>query len=227
MQLFYQPLLVEGVHHLDTDESRHAVKVLRLKTGDEITLIDGQGTFYQARITEPDLRKCTFEVFETRIEQKTTGFRHVAIAPTKNIDRIEWFVEKAVEIGIDRISFIKSDNSERKVIKIDRIERKAISAMKQSIKARLPQLDEMVSLKAFLKEDHDCNKFIAHVDFDNPKHLKEEIEIDNLVLIGPEGDFSDKEVEMTLGAGFVKVSLGESRLRTETAGIVATHILNL
>ena len=227
MQLFYQPLLAEQVYHLDTDESRHAVKVLRLKTGDEITVIDGKGTFYHAQITTPDLRKCTFEVLSTRIEQKTGGLRHIAISPTKNIDRIEWFVEKAVEIGVDRISFFKSDNSERKVIKIDRIERKAISAMKQSLKASLPQIDEMINLKTFLKEEYAAKKYIAHVDFDNPKQLKDEHGTDNLVLIGPEGDFSDKEVELALSAGFIKVSLGESRLRTETAGIIAKHILNL
>ena len=227
MQLFYQPLLPEGVHHLDTDESRHAVKVLRLKEGDEITVIDGKGGFYHVKITNPDQCKCGFELVESRQEKRTIGIKHIAIAPTKNIDRIEWFVEKAVEIGIDRISFVQTFNSERKVIKIDRIERKAISAMKQSIKATLPQIDELVPLKSFLAENHNCNKFIAHVDFDNPQHLKDEIEIDNLVLIGPEGDFSEEEISSAQDAGFVKVSLGESRLRTETAGIVAAHILNL
>ena len=227
MHLFYQPLLSEGVFHLDTEESRHAIKVLRLKKEDEITLIDGKGFFYQARITVPDLRKCVFEVVASKKEKKTSGFRHLAIAPTKSIDRIEWFVEKAVEIGIDRISFIYSENSERKVIKTDRIVRKAVSAMKQSIKARLPEIDEIKPLKTFLTENHRCNKFLAHVDFDNPRHLKEVIEIDNLILIGPEGDFTSHEVQMALDAGFVKVSLGESRLRTETAGIIATHILNL
>ncbi len=227
MQLFYQPLLLEGVNHLDSDESRHAVKVLRYKEGDEITIIDGKGNFYTAKILDSNQRKCTFTVIEKRTEKRTTGYRHIAIAPTKNIDRIEWFVEKAVEIGIDRISFVKSHNSERTVIKTERIERKAISAMKQSIKAKLPQIDEIVSLKAFLQEAFDCNKFIAHVDFDNPKHLKDEMEIDNLVLIGPEGDFSDEELSLAADSGYVKVSLGESRLRTETAGIVAAHILNL
>ena len=152
MHLFYQPLLPEGVHHLDPDESRHAVKVLRLKVNDEITVLDGKGNFYSASITTIDQKKCGFQVIEVRPEQKTVGFRHLAIAPTKNIDRIEWFVEKAVEIGIDQISFVISDNSERKVVKTDRLKRKAISAMKQSLKAKLPEIDEVVPLKRFLEK---------------------------------------------------------------------------
>lgn len=227
MQLFYQPEIVNGIHHLDVDESRHAIKVLRLKIGQEIHLIDGLGTFYTANITTDNHRKCGFEITEKKAESKRTGYRHIAIAPTKNLDRTEWFVEKAVEIGVDRISFILTKNSERKVLKTERLVKKAISAMKQSIKASLPVIDEMVSLKAFLSTAECKNKFIAYVDFDNPTELKAVVAEESLVLIGPEGDFTTDEVELAIDKGFQKVSLGQSRLRTETAGIAAVHILNL
>lgn len=227
MQLFYQPEIVNGIHHLDVDESRHAIKVLRLKVGQEIHLIDGLGTFYTANITTDNHRKCAFEITEKKAESKRTGYRHIAIAPTKNLDRTEWFIEKAVEIGVDRISFILTKNSERKVLKTERLVKKAISAMKQSIKASLPVIDEMVSLKEFLSATKGKNKFIAYVDFDNPTELKSLVAENSLVLIGPEGDFTSDEVELALDKGFQKVSLGQSRLRTETAGIAAVHILNL
>ncbi len=227
MQLFYQPELVNGIHHLDADESRHAIKVLRLKIGQGINLIDGGGTFYKATITNENHRKCEFEITEKREEAKRAGYRHIAIAPTKNLDRTEWFVEKAVEIGVDRISFILTKNSERKVLKTERLVKKAISAMKQSIKASLPVIDEMKSLKEFLKTNDNENKFIAYVDFDNPIELKSVVAESNLVLIGPEGDFTPDEVELAVESGFQNVSLGQSRLRTETAGIAAVHILNL
>lgn len=227
MQLFYQPEIVNGIHHLDVDESRHAIKVLRLKVGQEIHLIDGLGTFYTANITTDNHRKCAFEITEKKAESKRTGYRHIAIAPTKNLDRTEWFIEKAVEIGVDRISFILTKNSERKVLKSERLVKKAISAMKQSIKARLPVIDEMVSLKEFLSTTEGKNKFIAYVDFDNPTELKSLVAENSLVLIGPEGDFTSDEVELALDKGFQKVSLGQSRLRTETAGIAAVHIMNL
>lgn len=227
MQLFYQPEIVNGIHHLDVDESRHAIKVLRLKVGQEINLIDGLGTFYKANITSENHRKCAYEITEKKIEVKSTGFRHIAIAPTKNLDRTEWFIEKAVEIGVDRISFIRTKNSERKVLKTERLVKKAISAMKQSIKASLPVIDEMVSLKEFLSSTENQNKFIAYVDFANPTELKSVAAKESLVLIGPEGDFATDEVELAIDQGFQKVSLGQSRLRTETAGIAAVHILNL
>lgn len=227
MQLFYQPELVNGIRHLDADESRHAIKVLRLKIGQEINLIDGKGSFYKANITTDNHKKCEFEVTEQRQELKPVGHRHIAIAPTKNLDRTEWFVEKSVEMGVDRISFILTKNSERKVLKTERLVKKAISAMKQSIKASLPVIDELVPLKQFLKESEGDSKFIAYVDFENPINLKSVVSDENIVLIGPEGDFTAEEVDLALETGFQKVSLGQSRLRTETAGIAAVHILNL
>ena len=167
MQLFYQPNIPEGIHYLDDEESRHAVKVLRLTEGSEIQLTDGKGSFYQAKITKANPKKCEFEIINQSIQQSHPTFRHLAIAPTKNLDRIEWFLEKAVELGIDRITFLNCEHSERKVLKLDRLEKKAISAMKQSGQAFLPQLDEMTALKSFLKETSADLKFIAYVDFGN------------------------------------------------------------
>lgn len=229
MQLFYQPELVNGIYHLDPDESRHAIKVLRKTEGDEIQLIDGQGTFYWAKITEANQKKCAFEIVRMEKESVRSGFRHLAIAPTKNIDRIEWLVEKAVEIGIDRISFLHCKNSERKVIKLDRLERKAISAMKQSLKASKPILDELAHFNHFIQQEKADLKAIAYVDFDNPTELKDCIKKGQhtLVLIGPEGDFDQSEVELAMNLGYQKVSLGHSRLRTETAGIAAVHLMNI
>lgn len=227
MQLFYQPELLSGITHLSPDESRHAIKVLRLKSGDQISLIDGKGTFYKATITNDSFKKCEFAITETKKETIRSGFRHIALSPTKNLDRTEWFVEKAVEIGVDRISFIRCSNSERKVLKTERLVKKAISAMKQSIKASLPIIDEMVSFKQFVRETQTESRFIAYVDFDNPIQLKDSLNKENLILIGPEGDFSQEEVGMAIEHGFKKVSLGQSRLRTETAGMVSVNILNL
>lgn len=231
MLLFYQPDIPHGIHHLNDEESRHAVKVLRMGVGREIDITDGQGCFYKAVITDAHQKRCTFEINETREAVSFPVYRHIAIAPTKNIDRIEWFVEKAVEFGVDRITPVICDHSERKVIKKDRLQRKALSAMKQSLKAWFPQIDEAVSYKEFLTQaeaeaDH---KFIAYVDHDNTDYLSDlkQNSGSHLVLIGPEGDFSENEVTMAQKSGFQKVSLGPSRLRTETAAIAAIHLLNL
>ncbi|OEK04448.1 16S rRNA (uracil(1498)-N(3))-methyltransferase [Roseivirga misakiensis] len=227
MQLFFQPDITQGVNQLDTEESRHAIKVLRLKIGDQINIIDGKGTFYKAVISNDNFRKCEFKITSQEQTPPTNGYKHIAIAPTKNIDRTEWFVEKAVEIGIDRISFVLCKNSERKVLKTDRLMKKAISAMKQSIKATLPVIDEIEPFQKFVTKPHDGAKFIAFVDFENPTALKDLVTGTDLVLVGPEGDFNSEEVDFALKNGFQKVSLGQSRLRTETAGIATAHILNL
>ena len=229
MNLFYQPEVINGILHLDTDKSRHCVKVLRKRSGEKRDLVDGKGCFYTARITTADPKRCKFEVIE-RAEDLTRDFYvHIAIAPTKNIDRIEWFVEKATEIGLDEISLIVSHKSERKVIKSERLEKKAIAAMKQSLKARLPKINELVGFADFigLKKNH--NKFIAQVDPENPKLLSKTASPGTrcCVLIGPEGDFTADEISKATKNGWTKVSLGNSRLRTETAGLVACHILNL
>ena len=228
MQLFYQPEIPRNIFYLDTEESRHATKVLRLQVEDTIHLTDGKGTFYQAKITDPNPRKCTFQITTTDKTQPHPSYRHIAIAPTKNIDRTEWFVEKAVEFGIDRLSFIICDHSERKIIKRDRLVKKAVSAMKQSLKAYLPQIDEAVPFKKFIDEASADQKCIAYVDNANENYLIQYLSNrSNLVLIGPEGDFSSKEVQIALTNGFQKISLGKSRLRTETAGVAVAHLLNL
>jgi len=228
MHLFCQSQLPE-IQNLDQDESKHCIKVLRKQVGDEINLIDGKGTFYKAKITNANPKKCEFEIIETIKEPKPSFHRHLAIAPTKNMDRMEWLIEKVTELGIDEISFFQSFHSERKIIKIDRLEKKVISAMKQSLKAKKPILNELKAYKSILDNAKEVNKFIAYVDFDNETHFKNELDkvTDTLVLIGPEGDFTEEEVQMAVSKGFKKVSLGKSRLRTETAALAAVHLMNL
>jgi len=229
LNLFYQPLLPEGVFHLDADESKHAVRVLRKNVGDVIRLIDGKGIFYDASITKADPAKCQFTITSQTAEAKNNYSIHIAISPTKNTDRIEWFVEKAVEIGVDKITLIACQKSERVHLKTERLERVAVSAMKQSLKATLPQINGIIKLNDVIRQSTEHEKFIAYVDQTNPDHLKNMITHDAsyLVLIGPEGDFSETELTLALQYNFKKVSLGKSRLRTETAGMAACHILNL
>lgn len=228
MQLFYQPGIPEGVHHLDPDESRHAAKVLRLKEGDPLSVTDGKGVLYEVQILRADFTKCTFRILNAHIQPQHQFHRHIAIAPTKNADRTEWFVEKAIELGIDQISFILCKNSERKVLNAERMEKIAVSAMKQSLQSCLPILTPLHPFRDILKSSVN-QKFIACVDPENPQHLKSLAQPGNnyLVLIGPEGDFAPDELQQALDNGFQKVSLGSTRLRTETAGLAACHILNL
>ena len=229
MNLFYQPLLAQGILRLDADESRHVVKVLRKKQGDRISLTDGNGFFYEATINDPDPRECTFVINKKIQEQPKNFVIHIGISPTKNADRIEWFVEKAVELGIDEITLLECDHTERQHLKIGRLEKMAISAMKQSLKATLPLIHPLTSFRNIIQTAGSVEKYIAHVDHENPNQLKNLTAAGSsyLVLIGPEGDFSDEELTIAESQGFKKISLGPSRLRTETAGLVACHILNL
>ena len=228
MHLFYQYEL-PAVKHLDLEESKHCVKVLRQQEGDLINIIDGKGSFYEARITKANHKKCEFEIIKTFQEDSSPFHRHLAIAPTKNVDRIEWLVEKATEIGVDEISFFQSFHSERKIIKIDRLEKKVISAMKQSLKAKKPILNEVVDFCRIVEDTDAKNRMIAYVDFENETLMKNELHSkeDTLILVGPEGDFTSEEVEMAISKGFKKVSLGKSRLTTETAALAAVHLMNL
>jgi 16S rRNA (uracil1498-N3)-methyltransferase len=229
VNLFYQPRIPEGIHYLDEDESRHCIKVLRRKKGDVLHITDGRGSFYNGRITSEDISKCSFEIIST-IPDSPRDFKvRIAISPTKNADRIEWFIEKSVELGIDSITLIDCKHTERTHIKTDRLQKVAISAMKQSVKATLPLIDALTPLEKFIKSNTAEGKFIAYVDATNPLHLKDAAKPkqDCVVLIGPEGDFSQDELQLALEHGFQKVSLGVSRLRTETAGLAACHILNL
>lgn len=226
MNLFFQPAVSEGVNHLTAEESYHAFRVLRMSSGDDIKVTDGKGFFYQAQIVSIDSKKCVFKI-NTHEKIPAKNFRiHIAIAPTKNADRIEWFVEKAVEIGVHEISFILCKNSERKVLNLDRIEKIAVSAMKQSQQAWMPILHPLRPFSDILKQLAD-QKFIGYVDSSNPVHLKAIAKPNKsyLLLIGPEGDFSKEELENAQQLGFEKVSLGENRLRTETAGLTACQTL--
>nr|WP_155184470.1 16S rRNA (uracil(1498)-N(3))-methyltransferase [Fulvivirga lutimaris] len=227
--MFYEPNVSGEQFILNEEESRHCIKVLRKKPGDNITIIDGKGSFITTQIVDANPKKCLLKVLEFKAESIKDFYIHIAIAPTKNIDRIEWFIEKSVEIGIDEISFINCQNSERRHLKMERLEKKAISAMKQSIKASLPKLNEIQSFKDFINVKDDSAKFIGFVDMDNPDHLihKAQKSSEYLMLIGPEGDFTLDEVELALTKGFQKISLGQSRLRTETAGITACCIFNM
>jgi len=229
MHVFYTPdILVKN--ELPDDEAQHCIRVLRLSQGDEITLTDGRGSFYRAEISMISGKKCFFSVIEVRPQQKPwSGHLHIAMAPTKNMDRNEWFVEKATEIGFDELTFLNCRFSERKVIKNERIEKILVSAIKQSLKATIPILNEMTDFDKFISRDFSGQKFIAHC-YEGEKPLLRDIiqkGEDALVLIGPEGDFSSEEVEKAIQKGFQPISLGKSRLRTETAALVACHTLNL
>jgi 16S rRNA (uracil1498-N3)-methyltransferase len=230
MNLFYDPDINGQFYSLNKEESRHIAKVLRKKEGDIIHFTDGKGWFYETVITEIGARDCSVEILKKYEGNDKRSFKiHIAIAPTKNNDRLEWFLEKSTEIGIDEISPIICDHSERKVIKKERLEKVITSAVKQSLKSFHPKLNNQISFKDFLKQDLSGQKFIAYIDKDVTLELKQLIKPgeDAIILIGPEGDFRPEEVEMAKQKGFVAVSLGNARLRTETAGVLACHTVNL
>ncbi len=230
MQLFYVPDIVGAEVVLNETESKHAVKVLRLSEGDTVQIIDGKGGFYEAQISDAHPKRCKLSISKSTPNFGKKDFKlHIAIAPTKSIDRFEWFLEKCTEIGIDEITPVLCEHSERKTIKPERLEKILISAIKQSLKAYLPKLNQLTSLKEFISETSVTNKFIAHCYDSEKTHLKNEHlkNEDTLILIGPEGDFSSEEIEFATSHGFKEITLGTSRLRTETAGIVACQIVNL
>ena len=228
MQLFYleNP---ENEIILSSEESKHTTKVLRKKYGDVLEFTDGKGNFYKAEITVADSRKCRLKIVSSEQKEKQHNYHlHIAIAPTKNMDRFEWFLEKATEIGIDEITPIICSRSERKVIKTQRCNRILLSAMKQSLKFHLPKLNEAISFQEFTNQNFEGRKYIAHCEKSDKLELRKENAAERtLILIGPEGDFSTTEIEMALQNQFKAVSLGTSRLRTETAGIVAVHTINI
>lgn len=229
MHLFYTPDIAGDEYTLPEEESKHCIKVLRLEVGDEIYLIDGKGGFYRCEITQAHPKHCEVKCVEKTENYGQRDYRiHIAIAPTKNIERIEWFLEKCTEIGIDEITPLLCDHSERKVIKEDRLEKVIISAMKQSLKAYLPKLNPMTDFSRFVKNNYDPLKCIAHCDEGGKKRLDElYTPHQNItILIGPEGDFSENEIKLAIEQDFKPITLGESRLRTETAGIVACHSIN-
>lgn len=219
---------------LPEEEAQHAVRVLRMQSGDEMMLMDGKGVFYRATVTEATKKRCFYHI-EEAVEQPRQWLPHLhlAMAPTKNMDRTEWMAEKATEIGFDELTFLRCKFSERTVVKNERVDKILISATKQSHKAWKPVLNEMVDFKDFVKGDFKGQKFICHCydepDLGEKKELKDAIREgeDVLVLVGPEGDFSIDEVKLAESMGFQSVSLGKSRLRTETAALVAVHLMNL
>lgn len=229
MHVFYTPNIDTSCEMPD-EEAGHCLRVLRLGIGDEVMLTDGKGSFYKAVISAATNKRCQLKVIEVLPQEKGwNGWLHVAMAPTKNMDRTEWFAEKATEIGFDELTFLNCRFSERKIIKTERIEKILVSAVKQSLKASKPVLNEMVDFNKFISQDFKGQKFICHCYEGEKKLLKEALVPgeDALILIGPEGDFSEEEVAKALSLGFQPVSLGKSRLRTETAALVATHTLNL
>lgn len=229
VRYFYVPD-AQHTDMLPDDEAQHALRVLRLSEGDEIVLIDGEGSFHDAVITHADKRQCRYRITGSHFVGKFwKGSIHLAMAPTKNIDRTEWVAEKATEIGFDTLTFLRCQFSERTQIKPERIERILISAMKQSKKALKPQLHDMTDFRTFIQSATETHKYICHCYDDHLPLLRDVLPqgADALVMIGPEGDFSIDEVRLAEAAGFQSVSLGAARLRTETAALVAVHLMNL
>ncbi len=236
MQLFYcKDITPNAFCTLDAEESRHAVRVLRLREGDELNVTDGRGNLYRCRIVTSDDRACVIEAAEQEFSVLHSPFSiHLAVAPTKNPSRMEWLVEKAVEIGVGEITLLNCDHSERTFLKTDRLEKLAVSAMKQSLHTLLPEIHPAVSLRDWLNSQFSIVnsqlKFIAHCEADKPRTpLATALTPgkDAVVLIGPEGDFSPEEIALALDCGFQPVSLGPSRLRTETAALYAVTAFNL
>lgn len=241
VRFFYVPDASHAIE-LPEEEAQHAVRVLRMKMGDEMMLMDGEGTFYRTVVTEATKKRCLYRIEETLPQERQwLPHLHLAMAPTKNMDRTEWFVEKATEIGFDELTFLKCRWSERTVIKTERIEKILVSAMKQSHKAWKPILNEMMDFKTFLQEiekrekasGKPMQKFICHCyeeeGLGKKVALKDAVKSgeDVLVMVGPEGDFSIDEVKMAEAKGFQSATLGKSRLRTETAALAAVHIMSL
>lgn len=229
MQLFYNPQLDSSVSQFtfSEEESKHITKVLRKKEGDILNITNGKGYWFEARIISANPKKCAAEIFDTTKKHPTKHRLHMAVAPTKLNDRFEWFLEKATEIGVNEITPIICERSERKTVKIDRLKRVVQSGMKQSLQTYLPKLNDACTSKEFMEKTREGLCFIAHCEDDEKLDLKRRVAPDKdvTILIGPEGDFSKSEIELAYTNGFLPVSLGQNRLRTETAAIVACTIV--
>ena len=227
MQLFYNPDINETTERFsfDKEESRHIIKVLRKKDSDILHVTNGLGLLFETEITLASDNKCIVEVLSIKKSEKSKFHLHLAVAPTKMNDRFEWFLEKVTEIGIQEITPVICDRSERKVINKDRFEKIILSAMKQSNETFLPKLNDAISFKEFIKQKNKGLQLIAHCEETDKKSLKEVLKTDEdvTILIGPEGDFSDKEITLAIQNNFQPVMLGNTRLRTETAAVVACH----
>jgi len=230
MQLFYTPDITNSpLYYLSEEESKHAIRVLRLQSGEHVQLIDGKGGLYEAEIVDPHPKKVALKLLSQQQEfGKRNHYLHIAVAPTKNIERLEWFLEKATEIGIDEISLIICQRSERKEAKAERLNKIITSAIKQSLKAYHPVLNEAASFQKFIAQAKADQKLIAHCEPGEKGDLRNLIKPHGnyLVMIGPEGDFAPKEIADALLNGFEPITLGESRLRTETAALEACFEIN-
>lgn len=229
MHLFYNPLVSEDIINLNEEESKHCVRVLRLKLNDIVWVTDGNGKMLKTSIIDDNKNKCVLQIVETINNYNKRRFKlHIAISPLQSSDRLEWFVEKATESGIDEITPILCEHSERKNANIERLQKVAVSAMKQSLKAYLPKINPLVKFNDFIKTEFNEQKGIAYCT-DNRQHITKwyNKNSDCLILIGPEGDFSQKEIDLALQNKFIGISLGNSRLRTETAAITACIAVNL
>lgn len=225
---FYQPDIEVG--ELTKEDTQHAVRVLRMKEGDELWLMDGRGVFYRAEISAASNHKCAYHILETLPQERTwLGHLHIAMAPTKLNDRTEWMAEKATEVGVDEFSFLDCQFSERRNLKTERIDKIVVSAMKQSHKAWKPVVNDMQSFSQFVKEERKGQKYICHCYEGERPNLFDVLkrEEDATVMIGPEGDFSIEEVRLAESLGWKSVSLGKSRLRTETAALMAVTMMQL
>ncbi len=231
MQLFYVSQIKDLLAIFDEEEAHHCVQVLRKREGDLVQLVDGRGGWYEALITETGKRRCVAAIQRILPQQQPRRpYLHLAVAPTKNIERTEWLLEKITEIGVDEITLLLCRHSERRQVRLDRLEKVLISAMKQSLQATLPKLNDLTPFEKVVNGASQTGKYIAYCDSEIAAiELKDSLNKseDTLVLIGPEGDFSPEEATMAIDNGFVPVSLGPNRLRTETAGLVAVHTINL
>ena len=227
-RFFYQPDIEVG--ELTKEDTQHAVRVLRMKEGDELWLMDGRGVFYRAEISSASNHKCAYHILETLPQERTwLGHLHIAMAPTKLNDRTEWMAEKATEVGVDEFSFLDCQFSERRNLKTERIDKIVVSAMKQSHKAWKPVVNDMLSFAQFVKEERKGQKYICHCYEGERPNLFDVLKKgeDATVMIGPEGDFSIEEVRLAESLGWKSVSLGKSRLRTETAALMAVTMMQL
>ena len=230
MNVFYLPDAQLGTISFPEEESKHIVKVLRMKEGDRFCVTDGNGSLFDAELVDAHHKRATADLSNQRSGYDIRDFKlSIAIAPTKLNERTEWFLEKATEIGIDEVKLFASYHSERRAANVERFRKIVVSAMKQSVKSKMPVVEEMVSFDKLVKQDFDGQKFIAWIDDDVKEQLCDLYKKGEnaIILIGPEGDFSKEEVELAKENGFVPVSLGEARLRTETAAVVACHTIQL
>jgi 16S rRNA (uracil1498-N3)-methyltransferase len=228
MELLFDPEF-EGSGILNEEESRHAISVLRHKNGDILTITNGKGSIFEAEILDNHPKKCRLQLVREIQEKQPSPRLHMAVAPTKNIDRFEWFLEKATELGIQQITPIICDHSERDKVRIDRLEKVIIAAMKQSVKCYIPKLNDPVEAKKLIDSSTEASRYILHCRKKNMIRLIDQLphNTDSLILIGPEGDFSVGEIELALSKGYAEAGLGNNRLRTETAALAACHIFNL